>query len=180
MKGPVGSGSVRVDNVMINKETCDLKLCQDLLVSNFKNTWVTNLTFKPKLRLYRQIKHDINPERYVKLNLTSSQRSFMAQLRFGILPIQVETGRFSRLKLEDRICQQCQAMNIEDELHFLFHCTLYHLERQEFYREVSLNCQNFTNMNDINKLIYCTSTETRKLAKYIMLLFEKRNSRIHV
>ena len=33
-------------------------------------------------------------ENYVKYNLTPSERSAMAQFRFGILPLNIETGRF--------------------------------------------------------------------------------------
>ena len=45
--------------------------------------------------------------------------------RFGILPLNIETGRFRNQPIEQRICNLCELNEIEDELHFLFKCTLY-------------------------------------------------------
>ena len=56
-------------------------------------------------------------------------RSFIAQLRLGILPLRIETGRFEnlkdsltgrfrKLKVEVRKCQICNLDDIEDEKHF--------------------------------------------------------------
>ena len=39
-------------------------------------------------------------ENYIKYNLSSSERSAMAQFRFGILPLNIETGRFRNQALE--------------------------------------------------------------------------------
>ncbi len=46
-------------------------------------------------------------------------------LRSGILPLHIETGRFSNTKLDDRICNICNSGDIENEYHFVFHCTYY-------------------------------------------------------
>ena len=68
---------------------------------------------KPKLHLFRQIKLNHAVEKYVFNNINFSLRSCIAQLRFGTLPLTVETGRFMSL---------CDTKNVEDELHFLFTC----------------------------------------------------------
>ena len=77
-----------------NQSVRDIELCRDALIANFERVWARGVSRKPKLRLYKLIKHDISAERYVRLNLSSSQRSFVAQLWFGILPIRAETGQF--------------------------------------------------------------------------------------
>jgi hypothetical protein len=87
------------------------------------------------LRLYKEVKTNMDAELYVKLNLTSSERSMLAQLRMGILPIRIETGRFTNMKLSDRICQICQEQKVEDEIHFLFICDSYSERRQRFIRK---------------------------------------------
>ena len=60
----------------------------------------------------------------------------MAQLRLGILPLKVETGRFERISLQDRLCEFCSENAIEDEEHFLFRCDLYHDLRQKFIGKI--------------------------------------------
>ncbi len=71
---------------------------------------------------------------HVNCNLLKFQRSLISQLRLhvGILPIQIETGRFVGLDKEDRICQLCTSNEIEDEAHFLLYCDLHAAHRQEF------------------------------------------------
>ena len=56
-------------------------------------------------------------EPYVLLNLSRQERSLFAQLRCGILPIMVETGRFRNIPKEKRICPVCDINEVEDEIH---------------------------------------------------------------
>ena len=56
---------------------------------------------------------EMGPERYVQLNLSSGERSMVAQIRMGILPIRIETGRFTNLKIEQRLCQLCDTDKVE-------------------------------------------------------------------
>ena len=67
-----------------------------------------------------QIKKEYKTEKYISMNLTKRQRSILAQLRFGILPLRIETGRFRGEKVEERVCQLCNTGLVEYELHFLF------------------------------------------------------------
>ena len=48
--------------------------------------WSNKIGFKPKLRNYTKFKQDINVEDYLAKS-TRSQRSLLAQLRIGILPL---------------------------------------------------------------------------------------------
>ena len=59
---------------------------------------------KPKLQTYVQIKHNYETELYVKTNLPINQRSLIAQLRMGILPLALEVGRFKNIPEEQRLC----------------------------------------------------------------------------
>ena len=46
----------------------------------------------------------------------------MAQIRCGIPPIRIETGRFCNLPVENRPCEICNQNKVEDEFHFLMEC----------------------------------------------------------
>jgi len=75
-----------------NKVTVDLEECQTKLMSNFEVNWKKQLIRKPNLCLYKMWKQDLKVPNYIKLNLSRLQRSFLAQLRNGSLPIHIETG----------------------------------------------------------------------------------------
>ena len=87
------------EDLFTNKEPCDINTAKEQLFADFENTWKRNMNFKPKLRLYREIKQHLVAEKYVKLNLNFNQRTLLAQLRMGILPIRVDPGRFTNMKL---------------------------------------------------------------------------------
>ena len=53
-------------------------------------------------------------EKYIKMNLSSSERSVLAEIRLGILPLHIETGKFNNTKLEDRHCNICNQGKIDD------------------------------------------------------------------
>jgi hypothetical protein len=114
--------SVDMEDSFINKESCNIKCLTTKLKENYKIEWSHKITEKPKLRLYKTFKPEMETERYVSSNISRSERSFLAQLRFGILPIHLETGRFNRKPLEERLCYICNNNEIEDEEHFLLKC----------------------------------------------------------
>ena len=103
---------------------------------------------------------DSEAETYVKLNLSATENSMMAQLRMGILPLRLETGRFCNLKINERLCQICNQGIVEDELHFLFQCKKYKQTRDSFFIEMSAVNNGFTGLSDVEKLQYCCSKET--------------------
>ena len=99
-----------------------------------------------KLRLYREFKTHFEPELYLVRYLPNHIRSFFAQFRVGILPIRIETGRytnifdentgnFRRMNADERICNICNMNSVEDEIHFLFYCNSFHHERADFVND---------------------------------------------
>ncbi len=71
------------------------------------------------------------------------RRSYLAQLRNGILPLQLEVGRWVNKGVEERLCLICNNGTVEDEEHFLFHCNFYYSEHQDFYNYMKNNIPNF-------------------------------------
>ena len=59
-------------------------------------------------------------ENYIKYNLSSSERSAMAQFRFGILPLNIETRRFRNEALDERLCTLCELMKLRTKVIFSF------------------------------------------------------------
>ena len=83
-------------------------------------------------------------EDYVSSYLSRYQRSLIALLRLGILPLYIETGRFKNIKDEktglirktrpnERLCTLCDSKTIEDEIHFVCQCKKYEIYHKELY-----------------------------------------------
>ena len=122
------------------------KTCVDMLSVELKLTekaciaWAESLGKKPKLRTYMTFKNSFGVENYVRCNHSRQNRSLMAQIRLGILPLNEETGRYTNVLLQDRRCVHCPE-SIEDESHFILHCTLYKVKRQNLFIKAAERCR---------------------------------------
>ena len=89
------------------------------------------------MRTYRKIKTNYETENYVKFNCTKYQRSLIAQLRMGILPLAVEIAIYECLSQ----CFWCKD-SIEDEFHFICNCTLYSDLRSSLFNSIQVEIGN--------------------------------------
>ncbi len=89
------------------------------------NQWKIEFLNKPKLRTYVKFKTCFKIEDYVMPFMSRRQRSYLAQLRCGILWRHIETGRWYGVKEENRLCKTCNNNQIENEYHFIFHCIIH-------------------------------------------------------
>ncbi len=80
------------------------------------------------------------------------RRSLLAQLRLGILPLHLETGRFRNKKVEERTCLICDSQDVENEEHFICVCTKYSQLLNDLYLKVE-NAE-FHGLSNENKLVY--------------------------
>ena len=161
---PVDSQLINVMNFKI-----DLDSKQNQAWNNIRHQ-------KVKLRYYNLFKFEINPEKYVVCNLTKSQRSLYAQFRSGILPLAIETGRFTNVSLSNRTCLLCNSGEIEDEFHFLCICIKYSLERNKLYRKVERDVVNFDSLDDIDKFLLLNSEYQLETALFVYNAFDIRKN----
>ena len=98
--------------------------------------WQIRCEAKPKLRTYITMKNSLETEKYVRYNLNRKERSYLAQLRLGILPLRIETGRYENLAIDKRTCQLCASGEVENEEHFLLKCEINQELRQQFYDKI--------------------------------------------
>ncbi len=99
------------------------------------------MTKVPKLRTYIKYKDEYLTETYAYKVYDSGQRSIMAQFRSGILPLRIETGRYTYIPEEMRLCIFCQENNVENEEHFLFHSSFYSQMRYKLIQK-AINLHN--------------------------------------
>lgn len=106
------------------------------LMADVQTRWLSDIDAMPKLRTYKLVKTDYGCEDYLHVNLGIRQRSAIAKMRAGVFPIRVETGRYRRLPVEQRLCQVCHMAEVEHEEHFIVRCPLYADLRRELYHEI--------------------------------------------
>ena len=163
-------------NVM--SKTDIIKNVEKNLFSKQATHWERDVELQSKLRFYRIFKEELSVEKFVTINLPISHRSILSQLRYGILPLKVETGRYSNMPLNDRICQFCTMNVVESELHFLFYCPLCQVPRETFHTSMNTLFPNFDLLSDKEKLknLFSQSNFIRKFASYVDNCYRKRSS----
>ena len=146
-------------HVFDNKITVDPSDIETELLDIFNSNFTASLPLKSKLRNYALFKFSFETELYATKYLSRNKRSIFAQLRMGILPLRIETGRFQNLELVDRKCLYCNLDQIEDENHFLFNCSHYSQFRAPFLRKCSEIDENFEQLDGIEKFRFVLSNE---------------------
>ena len=111
-----------------------IKLIEERMFESFKEDWINKVSSdqraRPsqanKLRTYNKFKFDYmyGAEYYVKSALSRNNRSVIAKFRYGVAPLRIETGRFERLPVDQRLCFHCNGLD-EDEFHAIAVCPLY-------------------------------------------------------
>lgn len=103
---------------------------------------------------------------HIKCLASKYEQSLVSQLKCGVLPIRLETGRHQNERWEARICQCCSDDSVEDENHLLFDCPCFAVERREFLQKVQLN------NSDVSLLTVMRHPYV--LGKYLIRIWEKR------
>ena len=152
-------------NSFHNKDVLDMNYVEEKLNEDMQAKWIALLPSKPKLRTYAKFKTKFSAEHYVKGIISKRQRSLIAQLRIGILPLHTETGRIRGIPHEERLCYLCNEQIVEDEQHFVIKCKAFQDERRVLFNNVKEKCTGFANFSDVEKFIYIVSNEWKALSK---------------
>ena len=122
------------------------------------------------MRTYKLLKETLPVENYVLYNLSTSERSAMAQVRFGILPLNKE---IRNQPIDQRICNLGILNEIEDEFHFLFKSTLYNDLRGKWMENKVWINESFVQLDKISKIKNIFDKHHRCTTKFI-----HRNSKL--
>ena len=110
-----------------------------------------------KLAVYRCLKDLPEAEPYARANLSVSTRRVLAGLRAGCLPLQVELGRYScpKTPFNERLSKMCNK-KVEDQKHFLLHCTSLRIPRVALWAEISERNPDFISYDSWPICVPCT------------------------
>ena len=106
--------------------------------ATFVEHWKHKLGNSTKLKLYSEIKLSYTPEKYLNIIKGDKLKQAICSLRISNHILMIEKGRYQVPKLprDLRICPMCND-DIEDEVHFLCHCTSYEVPRKTLYDKLN-------------------------------------------
>ncbi len=163
-----------------NKHVCDIDKLTRQNLNLYSVDWQQSLASKPKLRTYMLFKDTFETEDYVRHCFSQYNRSLLAQLRCGVLPLQIEIGRFRNKKVEERICQTCEKNIVEDEFHFICVCESYNCYREHLYSDITVKNAMFVTYSDDEKFVYMLKNEWKLLSMYMQKAWNRRNGLMYI
>ena len=107
----------------------------------FTQHTLANIQNNSKLNFLNSIKDTYSMENYLKIK-DYQNRKAICKLRTSS-HLKIETGRWTNIARENRICTQCRQNTVEDEYHFLFDCTMHANERNISFEKIKTK----TNIN---------------------------------
>jgi hypothetical protein len=164
-----------MNNVSVNLRNAEEKLYRIMC-----NKWQNEIQVVPKLRFYNIFKSNFGKENFVSSIKNRKKRSLFAQLRYSILPLKIETGRYQDIPIEYRTCLFCNDDLVESESHFLLYCSFYYDLRYDLFVKVREVYFNFDILGEEEKIQMLMSDEIIKMSsKYIFEAFEKRQNTLY-
>ena len=122
---------------MNQNELVDLDVAVARMLRMNKQLWMLEASTKSKLRTFLEVHEDAeNAKAIVHSNLSRAQRSLTAKIKLGILPLQLEVGRWKDDPVEYRSCRLCGDGTLENEFHFIMYCDSFKPTRTQLYQEL--------------------------------------------
>ena len=158
----------------------DLDPVKTRILRKCRQEWQDTAETTSKLSTYIQIKDFTEPALMVKSNLTRNQRSLLSRLLCGILPLEVETGRYTRVDREERYCKICGKEEVENEVHLVFECKELRDTSKIFLKPILLTNRQTKEMNNIEKFEWLLNRENiKEFSEALTLIYEDRQSKLY-
>ena len=163
----------------INKTLCDFTEIKCIAKRLNEQEWREAIANKPKLRTYRLFKNDLYLEDYVQHRFHRKKRSLLAQFRLGILPLHIETGRYTNTPIDQRICKICDFGEIENEYHFIMTCPEYESARIELFEIASTKIVNMLNYSASDQFILLLKYCQKYVSNFLNQAYDIRKTKIY-
>ncbi len=170
---------IKQKNVYKDMTVVNIDHAKKCLMDNLEVEWRNSVQKKTKLELYNVLKCNYGVEKYLLLNIDKYEKSLLSQLRYGILPLRIETGRYVNETREERVCTLCTSNTIESVEHFLFECEAYDTLRLPFVTNAQSVIENWEDLTQTECLKLLFELMPRALARYVKNIFLHRREKIY-
>ena len=133
-------------------DTAKIKHFVSLMKQKYISYW--QQTLQQKLEFYQIFKIEYAPSHYLDLTTRTSERRVLTKLRISNHKLMIELGRYNQISRDNWLCQVCGSNQIEDEIHFLFHCSKYSIIRDNFYNKIQTFILNIRQLPVNEQFIY--------------------------
>ncbi len=158
----------------------DMEPIQVKFLRQCREEWKSATEEMTKLDTYREVKDFADIGTLVKANLPRNERSLVARLLCGILPLEIETGRFRDAKRQTRNCKVCLENKIEDEIHFIFTCKSLKKVRKTKLKPYLRTDRNTRRMCNHEKLKWLLSEQhLKEFGKILACLYQARQDIVY-
>ena len=172
---------------MDNSDSVGRKI-KNAVQSKFSNFWKQEISREKlddnginrnKLRFYQTLKSSFTTEPYIQLICNRNQRAWLTRMRISAHSLRIETGRYVKTPLNERLCRFCDLNEIDNEHHFCLICPTFYTKRNCLFGKLSSLNPNFPGLNNKQKLstLLCpTNSKSGKLInKFISIVFKARS-----
>ena len=159
---------------------CDIDSVESSLSQLDSLEWDINRYKSQKLRYYNLYKYEKGNEEYLNYNISRYKRSLFAQFRCGILPLQIEVGRYRDVPLCDRLCELCEEGSVEDEIHFLCECSCYSDIRCKLFNQALSFDQLFLEKDNFDRFVFLMSNCQKATINFLSNAFSKRTKMLNI
>ena len=151
---------------------------QHVLEHDYKRVWLNTMQNGGKLRAYAIFKHNFSLENYLLHEILLIAK--FTRLRTSSHKLAVETGRFNKTPVENRVCAFCYVGSVEDEFHLMMSCSVY----ENFRSTLKEYLSSFSDILSISDeqlfpiLMSCNNGDyefTKVVCKFVNASFEKRS-----
>ena len=105
-----------------------------------------------KLEFYKTFEDEYSTSDYLYQLRHYDERQNIVKFKISNHKLLIEQGRYQvdHLPREHRLCRLCNSIQVEDEIHFFFHCNKYSVQRQAFINQINRIIPDF-NKNHLQK-----------------------------
>jgi hypothetical protein len=103
------------------------------IIDCYTQTWHNDVSESSRCHYYKYFKTQLNPERYLSLNIPKKEKISLAKFRCSNHKLMIEIGRYTAIPKEERLCTECSTPEnsiIDCEYHAFFKCKRFDLIRQ--------------------------------------------------
>ena len=126
------------------------------IINSLRTHQMQSIQSNKKLQFYSSSKMTQDASVQIDLIKNLQHRQSVVKLRSGNHDLRIETGRHCVPKIPEnvRICQHCSSNNIENELHFIFDCSLHSHARERLFDDITFKYPIFTNLSTTDKTLF--------------------------
>ena len=126
-----------------------------------------------KLRTYAVFKKCLGYENYLSNIKNTTIRKNVTKFRLSNHKLMIEVGRHQKIPANERFCPFC-PQKIENEIHFLFYCPSYRIQRSTYLNPITDALHNFSFLPDHQKLELLFSDMDHNVCTFISKSMEVR------